>query len=279
VLSDQAIARLVRSGQWQRLLPSTYLVGGAPLTWHAHLHAARLWLGEDCLFSHRTAAALVELDGVAPGWIEVLAPKGVRASGVLVHRLRNDDRPRSMWVRGFRTTSVDRTLLDLFAVLPQRQAELALEDALRRRLTTLDRLWDVYREVGGPGRNGCGGLRMSLLMRDHRDGSLASRMEAGLMRILRSLPGPPVVTQAEVVIEDDRFIIDFAYPQVRLGIEAHSLRWHMGRERWQRDLSRDRKLKWARWTMLYFSWDDIHLRGDELKAQILDIRSSLSSQK
>ena len=91
---------------------------------------------------------LIELDGVSPGWIEVAVPSGVKARGVVTHRLRRDDRPRSMWVRGFRTTNVERTLLDLFSVLPQRGAELALEDALRRTLTTLNRLWDLCREVG-----------------------------------------------------------------------------------------------------------------------------------
>jgi very-short-patch-repair endonuclease len=278
-LSDQAIARLVRSGQWQRLLPGTYLVGGAPLTWHAQLKAAQLWLGSDCLFSHRTAAALIELDGVAPGWVEVAVARGIRARGVVVHRLSRDDRPRSVWVQGFRTTNVERTLFDLFSVLPRRAAELALEDALRRRLTTLNRLWDIYREAGGPGRNGSRGLRAALLMRDNRDGSLASRMETGLLRTLRSLPGPQAVPQYEVRIGNARFSIDFAYPDVQLGIEAHSLRWHMGQERWQRDLVRDRKLKRAGWTVLYYSWDDIHLRSDDLRSEILDIRGSLSSER
>jgi hypothetical protein len=196
------------------------------------------------------------------------------------HSPFEERRPSTLDVgSGFRTTNVERTLLDLFSVLPQREAEMALEDALRRRLTTLNRLWDLYREVGGPGRNGSGGLRKSILVRDHRDGSLASRMEASLMRILRSLPDPPPTTQHEVRIGDDHFFIDFAYPGLQLGIEAHSLRWHMGRERWQRDLVRDRKLKRAGWTMLYYSWDDIHLRSDDLRFEILDIRASLSSGK
>jgi hypothetical protein len=105
----------------------------------------------------RSDAPRSRLDGVSPGWIEVVIPSGMKARGVVTHRLRRDDRPGSMWVRGFRATNVERTLLDLFSVLPQRGAELALEDALRRRLTTLNRLWDLYREVGGPGRNGSGG--------------------------------------------------------------------------------------------------------------------------
>jgi hypothetical protein len=149
---------------------------------------------------------------------------------VVTHRLRRDDRPRSLWVRGFRTTNVERTLLDLFSVLPRRGAELALEDPLRRRLTTLDRLWDLYREVGGPGRNGSDGLRKSILVHDHRDGSLAGRMEASLIRILRSLPVPPAAAQHEVRIGDDRFFIDFAYPDEQLGIEAHSLMAYGARE-------------------------------------------------
>jgi hypothetical protein len=44
------------------------------------LEAAQLWLGSDCLFSYRTAAALIEVGGVSPGWIEVAVPSGVKAA-------------------------------------------------------------------------------------------------------------------------------------------------------------------------------------------------------
>ena len=152
-LTEEAIARLVRSRQWRKLLPGAYLVGGAPLTWYSRLEAVQSWLGPMCLFSHRTAGALLELDEVPSGFVEVAIPTAKRSAGVIVHRLGVGDHPRARTAKGYRITSVERTLLDLFAVLPQRRAELAMEDGLRRRLTSLDRLWNLYSRVGGRGRN------------------------------------------------------------------------------------------------------------------------------
>jgi Protein of unknown function (DUF559) len=276
-LTEEAIARLVRSSQWRKLLPGAYLVGGAPLTWYSRLEATQSWLGPMCLFSHRTAGALLELDEVSSGLIEVAIPTAKKAPGVIVHRLAPGDRPRSRTAKGYRITDVERTLFDLFAVLPRRRAELAMEDGLRRRLTSLDRLWNVYSRVGGPGRNGSRTFRAALLRCDSRDGALASRMEAGMLRLLRMLPDPPPTPQHEVSVDGRRHFIDFAYPHLRLGIEAHSLKWHMGQERWQYDLARDRRLKRAGWTMLYYSWEDIHIRHQQTAAEILSIRNDLGA--
>jgi len=86
---------------------------------------------------------LLELDEVPSGFVEVAIPTAKRAPGVIVHRLAPENRPLSRTAKGYRITEVERTLLDLFAVLPRRHAELAMEDALRRRLTSLDRLCNV----------------------------------------------------------------------------------------------------------------------------------------
>ena len=98
-----------------------------------------------------------------------------------------------------------------------------------------------------------------------------------MLGILRMLPDPPPTPQHEVLVGERRYFIDFAYPHVRLAIEAHSLKWHLGQERWQSDLVRDRRLKGAGWTMLYYSWDDIHLRRHETAAEILCIRNDLEA--
>jgi very-short-patch-repair endonuclease len=275
-LTDRVIQRLISSGRWIRVLPGTYLVAGAPLTWHARLTAAQSWAGTRSLLSHRSAGALLQLDGIEERFVELVSPNGLSAQGVKVHRLREGDEPRGIFVSGFKVTNVQRTLQDLYSVMPAKQAELALEDALRRRLTTLDRLWLVDRERGRPGRNGVKAFRRSLLLHDDRDGTLQSRMEAKLRRILRTLSGPSAVPQFPVEVEGDQFFIDFAYPDVLLGIEAQSLKWHMGRERWSYDLRRDRRLKTRGWTMLYYPWDDLHLNPKWVADEIQRMRNELA---
>jgi hypothetical protein len=69
---------------------------------------------------------LLELDEVPSGYVEVAIPTAKKAPGVIVHRLAPEDCPRSRIVRGYRITNVERTLFDLFAVLPKRGAELAM---------------------------------------------------------------------------------------------------------------------------------------------------------
>jgi very-short-patch-repair endonuclease len=220
---------------------------------------------------------LLGLDGGPEGFIELVSSQGLTAPGILTHRLRNGDRPRTLFVDNFRITNVERTLLDLFAVLPKSTAELALEDSLRRRLTTLDRLWNTAKAFSIPGRTGVRSFREALIARDHRDGTLQSRMEARLLSILKRAPKPQVQAQYEVNVDGEHFRIDFAYPDIKLGIEAQSLRWHHGQVRWEHDLRRDRRLKGRGWTLLYYSWNDIDLYPDRVLTEVTDIRRKLEA--
>lgn len=272
-LSAGAIARLVRQGHWVRLYQRAYVLGGAPITWKTHLAAIAASLGDRFAFSHGTAGALYELDGVPDNLLEIVTPRSVTLPGVDVHRIRGRF-PRTVRIEGFPVTACDRTTMDLFMSLPRVSAELALEDALRRRLTTMDRLWKQYAELGRSGRNGCKAFRRALLERDDRDGTLASRMETKLRRILKTIPGSAADTQFPV--DGGRYRIDFAYPDIKLGIEAQSIRWHMGEARFTYDLKRDRHLKELGWTMHYYSWDDL-MRPASIEGEILRWRRRLST--
>ena len=277
-LTKDEIAHLVRSGQWRRHLPGVYIPAAVPITWQTRLAAVRAWLGDDCLFSHRTAGALLGLDGVPSALVEAVCHRGRSAEGVILHRIGPFDRPRRLFVEGFPVTNTERTILDLFSVLTEGPASLAMEDGLRKRLTTIDRLWDVYSEHGRPGRNGARTFRRALLCRDHADGTLQSRMESLMRGLLRRLPGQQAVPQFPVDTEGGRFFLDFAYPDVKLGLEAHGIRWHLGNERAKQDLARDRWLKRWGWTTLYYAWDDLRFRPDEVAAEVLEVRDSLAAR-
>ncbi|HET7481904.1 MAG TPA: DUF559 domain-containing protein [Actinomycetota bacterium] len=273
-LPKDAISRLIKGGRWRRAMSGVYLVNGVEPTWATKLAIAEGSLG-GCIFSHRTAGALFELDSVPKGHVEAVTHRSVSRPGVTLHRLQPDDRPRTVTVQGFAVTRADRTVMDLFAVLPTAKAELALEDALRRRLTTLDRLWEEHAAAAGHGRKGCRAFRSALLRRDHRDGSLASRMEAKLLAIARRIEPPRATPQFEVHAGGARYFIDLAYPHVKLGVEAHSIKWHLGEAKTKYDLERDRRLKSVGWTMLYYPWDDLHLRSQAVVEEIRAVRESL----
>jgi len=66
--------------------------------------------------------------------------------------------------------------------------------------------------------------------------------------------------------------VDFAYPHVKLGIEADGFRHHSGRVAWQRDRVRGNALTSRGWRILRVTWEDVTARPDEL---VVDVRKSL----
>lgn len=272
-VDDPTIHRLLKSGRWTRLLASAYVVSGVAVTWRTRLAAVVANLEKGFAFSHRTATALMGLEGMTEGPIDIVTCRTPRLPKVNVHRVR-PPLPQPIYVAGFPVTSAHRTVLDLFSVLRPKAAALALEDALRKKLTTIERLSNEYTQTCSRGRNGCRAFRAELLRRDHRDGTLQSRMEAKLRHVLRTVPGPKAQPQFPVETPQNRYRIDFAYPDIKLGIEAQSIKWHMGEAKFYYDLRRDRHLKACGWILLYYMWDDL-LRPAIVRAEITDLRRSM----
>ena len=265
-LSPSAIGRKLALGKWSEVHPNVYHLGGAPETPLSKLFAAWLWIG-DGFISHTSAARLWELDGIPDAeQIELTAYRGTRAEGVRVHRLRPTDRPPLRVIHGMAVTSIERTLFDLAGDLPLRYVGLAMDDALRRKLTTLDRLWEAWKAFGRKGRKGTKAFKILLFGRDDREGLLRSRLESKMLRILRRV-SPPVPNHR--VTDGSRVAyLDFAYPTLKIGIETHGALWHHGEERWKKDLVRDRWLKSLGWSLLYYSWDDVHLSPAQTEKEV-----------
>jgi very-short-patch-repair endonuclease len=252
-MSEHSIERRVQTGRWIRMHSGVYRLAGAPERWLARLMAAQLWGGEGTVISHRSAASLYELDGVSPGYVEVTLSSSKKVDGVIVHRDRYKQSGTRM-IKGFVVTSVERTLLDLCAVLSPTRCGRAVDDALRRRITTLERLLAICERHRG--KAGCRVLRQLIALRDRRDEQVASRLETRLLRILKRVD-PKIVPQHPVAIGDQKYFIDFACPDRMTGFEAHSIEWHLGEEQLKSDVRRDRRLRIAGWKILYFCRDDI----------------------
>ena len=242
-----------------------------------HQMAACLWADEGSFLSHRTAGQLWGLEGVPTiADVEMSIRIGHRRkSGLILHRIGPDDLPTIREIDGLMVSGIERTLFDLSAVLTRSGAGIALDDALRRRLTTLDRMWTQWEGHGKRGRRGTKALKELLMTRDDREGLLRSRLETKMLRILRKITFEDAVPNFRVADETRVAFLDFAYPTSRLAIETHGARWHQGVERWKKDLARDRWLKLKGWTVLYFSWDDVHLEPERVEE---DIRTFLHQQ-
>jgi very-short-patch-repair endonuclease len=63
-------------------------------------------------------------------------------------------------------------------------------------------------------------------------------------------------------------IIDVAFPTIKLAIELDGRAWHVDRDRFQRDRTRQNRLVAAGWTVLRFTWEDVKYRLDTVLADI-----------
>ncbi len=265
--------RLVRvnRGQWLAPMRGVLVVAGSPDTWHQRLMIGVLASGG--IASHRAAAALHALDGIAPGRLEVSVAAGrmPRVPGFVVHRVAPLAPVDLTVVDGIPTTNIARTLCDLGAVVNDEVVEQALDEALRRGFSlrwieqTLDRL-------ERPGPSGTASLPR-VLGRPDRVGRLPdSKFERLIERLVVAGGLPQPVRQHPVYAPTDVLLgkIDIAWPDVMLGVEATSARWHEGPRRGRNDQVRDLRIRRRGWELLYPTWQDT-IEPAEFTATALDI--------
>ena len=268
--TNSTIRYRVKTGRWEQLSFDVFRVAGSPRTWRQDLLAAVLIWGSGAAASHRAAAPLFRIPNLDAGWIGLTVPRGrtrVAAPGV-VHR-HPLDRVDVTVVDAIPTTTPARTLIDLAAVLSADALEEALDDALNRRLVTLASMRRRVAAIARPGRPGIAAVRRLLDDRDPEAAVPESIMERRAMRIFRKAGLPAPVAQYEIR-SGERLVarLDFAYPDVKLAIEADGYASHARRERWERDRARDARLTLLGWRVLRFTWSDIKKRPHWVAATI-----------
>ena len=171
---------------------------------------------------------------------------------------------------GVPVTSAARTLVDRAGVLDSEALEAALEDALHRGLTTSFAVLRCLDAVGGTGRVGSQHLRNIIAARD--DGTLESRLEVKVWRLLR-LSGLRPVRQYEVRCGGRTYRLDFAWPKLKVAVEADGFSAHGGtRIKFVADRRRTADLVAEEWTVIPVTWDECI---DNSGAVIQRVRASL----
>jgi hypothetical protein len=120
-------------GDLTRLRPGIYAEDYQDAdAWTARLHAHVLQSGPDAVVGLRSAARLHQLDGFSSATqFDSLTRHAHHARASGVYRTRTLLPEDIVWIDGFPTTSLARTLLDLGRVVGPNHLELALESALR----------------------------------------------------------------------------------------------------------------------------------------------------
>ncbi|MDQ3985042.1 MAG: hypothetical protein M3280_00870 [Actinomycetota bacterium] len=266
-MTEKMIRTRVRNGILSRLYQGVYFINGVPLTWEARLLATQFALGERAAVSHRAAAALFDLDGFSKGVIELTTGNGASLdrNGVIIHRSTLLSSSEIRGAGNYRMTKIERTLGDLGAVVSRDRVEKALESALYLGLTTLPRLADWFARSRRRGLRGVATLASLLEERDPSQAPAESFFETDFYRLLKDSRFWAAEFQF-AVFDALGFIgrLDVAYPDKKVGVEAHSLRWHSPRERVKRDAERHNRLTAAGWRVLYETYETLNRRPHEI---------------
>jgi hypothetical protein len=274
-MSWRAADRRLRSGEYRWLFPGVYAYSTAPESHKQRLIAASLWASGHV--SHRAAAAMHNLAGFGSSrLVEISTPRSVSHPGVVVHKRRPLPACDLSRVGGLLVTAVHRTLLDIGSVAPEPAVEVALDDALRRGLTSLPQLRSLLENAGGRGVRGTAALRRILEARREDRGVCHSPLETLARRLFRSSSLPPPVKQYPVT-DAGTFLgrVDFAYPERKIAIEVLGWEAHSGRRRWEKDVRRRTLLESRGWMVLEFTWDEVINHPDFV---IVTIRKALESR-
>lgn len=270
-VSASQISRRLRSGVWELIAPGVYRLSGTQLTWRSKVRASTLSC--DGLASHRTAAALLEIDGFADGPIEITIPNGRhlrRPDPIVLHESTQMDLAGPVVIDSIPTTGLARTVLDVAAVVGPKRLQWAVDAVIRDRQLAWPDLYAVLVNHSARGRNGCGRLRAILDVSYGSDRIPDSRWNrmVGELLVSSGLPQP----EFEFTVRNalGRFVgrVDLAYPTRRVAIECDSVRWHLNRESFERDPRRKNALLLSGWTVLTFTWSDYSDHPQQLCATV-----------
>jgi very-short-patch-repair endonuclease len=264
-------------GRWIQVHEGVYRVAGAPTSWRGDVLAACWAGGTRAVASHRSAAGLYEIPGGREDMVEVTCPRWRRArhEGLTVHETTAlSDRDVTV-LDGIPVTTIERTIFDLAAVCSRFTVELAIDNALRRELTTLDQLGAMLRRVGKRGRKGTKLLRGLLAERDPAYAPTESERELMLLRVLREHGLPEPERQFSIHDEFGNFVArpDLVYRDLKIAMEYDSYQHHVGKHPHVRDNRRRNAMTGIGWAVLVATAEDVRYgKGAQFAREVKNAR-------
>lgn len=252
-----SVRSLIALGALRRAGRGVYVVSGGAAgdsDWEQSVWISVLSAGPGAFAFRRTAARWWDLDGASA------TPAGV-AVDVAVGAGHQSRRPGVARLdpllpgdvveeRCLRVTSVERTLLDMGAVVDDPILERSLECALRRHDADLGRLQDRARHGRTPG-----GRRLDRLLAARGDvPPTESDAETLFLQVARRAGLPDPHRQYGVLLGGRRCRLDFAWPAVRLAVEVDGFEAHGSPSALHADLQRQNRLILDGWFLLRFTW-------------------------
>src|SRR5580765_2218127 len=263
-LSAATVHHRARIGEWRRLYPRVYLVGGHRLSDEARVRAAWLWAGgRPAAVTGPAAAYWHGMLDAAPEIVEVTVGRHRNAGPQQGIRLRRRDLANAdlVGIRGL--WLADRPLAALETAVALKDGSTFLDRALQRHV----RLPAVYRaycrnlgSVGSP--------TAARLLSTAADGA-----ESAAERLLVELLRTAGITGWTLAFPFGPYTIDLAFRAARLAVEVDGWAWHVDAGRFRNDRRKGNAITQAGWSLLRFTWHD--LNGEPARV-IADIRRALA---
>lgn len=241
---------------------NVYRVAGSQATWRQQVLRGVWATGSTGFASHRTAAAVW---GLCTGrGIEVLVPKGsgARPPGVKVHETRHLMGVDVDEHDGIKVTSIERTLVDLAAVVRMGRLARLLDEAHERELTTYRHVARRLTRMPTRGRKGTVVLRVLLEERIGTPAEAKNTFEEILLGILHRSDLPSPVRQQRVDAGDERYYLDFAWPEHMVAVECDGLESHGSPAAMAYDLHRQNAIIEMGWNLRRFPWSAVRLHPE-----------------
>ncbi len=259
------VSRWTSDGLLVRIQHGIYRTRPGVLDFDDTLMLARLTMSDQHAISHRTALELWGLPGARRTKPTILGPHGSKSSSrfVSIRQTRSLNSVDLAMCDGIRVTTPLRSLIDSCEALDEATIGAVLSEAVRAGHFEYTDIPLRIAELGSRGRRGLGKLRRVVLSRTETDRFLNS-YEQLAHRVVASGGFPRPVPQFRLSIGGKTFFVDFAWPDYRVIMECDSMLAHSSPEQLQADLARQNLILGSGWTVLRFTYWDIHDRPAEV---------------
>jgi predicted transcriptional regulator of viral defense system len=149
--SYERLSDLASRGKFQRKAQGVYRIFHFPHSRFEDLHIASLRTGADSVVSHDSALSVYDISDIMPTKTHVTIPINGSRKGKDYYFHTNKLEADDITTReGLRITTVERTIADsIVGGISYEHARQAIKEALRRGLTTKDRLHKYCNKRGG----------------------------------------------------------------------------------------------------------------------------------
>jgi very-short-patch-repair endonuclease len=269
-VTKAALAHAVKTGVLAHPHREVYVLSDQVIDPVRTMARAALTAGPDgAAVSHLLAAQVYRLEGLpAPAVADLTVRHDVGHRAIRGIALHRSDTAGLLVHRGLPLTPVARTLADVAGSVRPGELLSAADSALRVGLLDVRELLAMAGQ-----RSHVRNVDILRWVARVADGRSDSPLESWLRMVLIDGGVGPFELQIPVTAGGVTYRIDIGFLRCRLGVEAHGRAFHGSAEAVLKDRRRHNAIQGTGWKLLYFSWEDVIDRPEQVVAEV---RASLS---